>query len=114
MAYKSLVQDLEISEPKLDRKNAQCFERHYVGEQAVYVEGLFNNGYIPYEAVRRVWFQASQHNTIGTCGMGLKVFVVCVAYDNGVNEEKMQKFMLEDASKAEAMVAAIQSKCKQK
>lgn len=109
MAYKSLVEGITIEDPKTDRKNAICIYRYHIGENAVYLDHFPHDFYIPYRAVSKVWYQASQYNTIGACGKGIPVFVVCVMYDDGIDAGKIQKYMVEKESDAEKMVELIKS-----
>ncbi len=111
MAYKSLVPGLTIEDPRADRKKAVCIDRYYIGEQAVYITNFPHDRYIPYAAVQRVWYQASQHNVACGCGKGLAVFVVCVRYEDGSEEPRLQKYMLETQAEAEEMVKLISSRC---
>lgn len=107
MSYKSLVEGLTIEDPKTDRKNSICFDRYHAGEQAVYLDHLPHDKYIPYAAVKRVWCQSSQYNGIGACGKGFPVFLVCVEYNNGLGETKLQKYMFEFKEPAEKMADYI-------
>lgn len=111
MAYKSLAEGFTIEDPKLDRKNAACIDRYHIGEHAVYLDHFPHDMYIPYSAVRRVWYQASQYNVIGTCGKGIPVFVVAVMYDDGTGESKIHKYMLEHEADAVQMSEMIKSHC---
>lgn len=111
MAYKSLVEGLEIEDPKTDRKNSISIDRYNVGAKAIYIDHFPNDFYIPYAAISKVWYQSSQYNTIGCCGKGIPVFVVCVMYNDGVDLCKIQKYMLEKSADAEKMVELIKVHC---
>lgn len=113
MAYKSLAEGVEIENPKTDRKNAICIDRYHIGEKAVYLDHFPSDYYIPYKAVGKVWYQASQYNTIGACGKGIPVFVVCVMYDDGTDAGKLQKYILEKESDAKKMAELIQYRCEE-
>lgn len=111
MSYKSLVEGLVIDDPRFDRKNSICIDRYHIGEKAVYLDHFPNDFYIPYKAVSKVWYQASQYNTCGACGKGIPVFVVCVMYNDGIDSCKLQKYMLEKERDAKEMTELIQSYC---
>ena len=107
MSYKSLVAGMTIADPKTDRKNAVCIDHYYVGKEAVYITHFFQDTYIPYGAVRKVWYQPTQLNVSCSCGKGLAVFAVCVQYDNGQGELVLQKYILEKEADAAKMVELI-------
>ena len=111
MSYVSLVAGLTIADPKVDRKNSIRVDNYHVGEQAVYVTKFPYDRYIPYGAVRKVWYQASQLSVSCCCGKGIPVFVVCVKYDDGAGEEKLQKYMVEHKEDAEQLAELIKARC---
>lgn len=111
MSYKSLVKGLSIADPKADRKNSIRVDNYHVGEQAVYVTKFPYDRYIPYEAVRKVWYQPSQLSVSCCCGKGVPVFVVCVKFDDGAGEQKLQKYMVEHSDDAERLTELIKSHC---
>lgn len=111
MSYQSLVEGLSITDPKTDRKNSICIDNYHVGEQAVYVTKFPYDRYIPYEAIKKVWYQPSQLSVSCCCGKGIPVFVVCVSYDDGTGVQKLQKYMVEHRPDAEQLSELIKARC---
>lgn len=111
MAYESLVKGVSIADPKADRKNSIHIDNYHVGEQAVYVTKFPYDRYIPYGAIKKVWYQPSQLSVSCCCGKGIPVYVVCVKYDDGAGEQKLQKYMVEHQADAEHLAELIKARC---
>ena len=99
MAWKSLVDGLEIEDVRGDRRRSESIEKYNVSSRAVYFEGK----YLPVSRIQSLCIHPSVYRPRSCCGRGVPVFKVKIEH----GEEKPLILMLEREKNANRMVEAI-------
>lgn len=99
MAWTSFLAGAELSDIRLDRKQAEYIEKYAVSGRALYFEGY----YLPLENVKAVRIQPSEYYPNHSCGKGFPVTKVRVNYGS----EKPLVLLLEKKENAEKLCSAV-------
>ena len=99
MAWKSIIEGLELEDVRGDRRGAESVEKYTVSKQAVYFEGK----YLPLSQIRSLCIHPSVYRPQSCCGRGVPVFKIKIEY----GAEKPLLLMVEREKNANRMVELL-------
>ena len=99
MAWKSVVEGMELEDLRGDRRSAESVEKYMVSKNAVYFEGK----YLPLSQIQNLCVHPSVYRPKSCCGRGVPVFKIKIEY----GAEKPVVLMVEREKNANRMVEAI-------
>lgn len=101
MAWKCLVEGMELADERADRRSSKSIEKYNISANAVYFDGQ----YLPLSKITLLRVQPSVYTPQGCCGRGIPVLKIKLDY----GAEKPAILMVEHEKNAEKLVAAIKA-----